>query len=106
MLRRGICSSVRSPFLVRRLFGYRDSDALLVFPVADGGLDRIFGKHRAVNFDWRKRKLADDVRILDGQRLFDGLALYPFGSQRRAGNRGAAAKRLKAGFLDNLPIRI
>src|SRR6266849_6864431 len=59
-----------------------------------------------MNFDRRKREFADDVRVFDGQRLFHGLALNPFSGQRRAGNRGAAAKSLETSFLDDLRFRI
>src|SRR6266478_7782248 len=59
-----------------------------------------------MNLYWRKREFADNVRVLDGKRFFDGLALYPFGGQGRAGNRGAAAEGLEAGFLDHLSFRI
>src|SRR4029077_18835667 len=45
-----------------------------------------------------------NVRVLDGERLFNGLAFYPLGGQGRAGDRGTAAKGLKAGFLDDLRL--
>src|SRR5439155_8894411 len=47
-----------------------------------------------------------DVRVLDRERFFHGLALDPLGSQRRAGDRGTAAERLEAGFLDDLSLRV
>src|SRR5882762_9841410 len=68
--------------LVRGLFGHRHFDAVLLLPIADSRLDGVLSEHRAVNLYRRKRKLAHDIGILDAQRLFDGLALDPFGGQR------------------------
>src|SRR5260370_14808636 len=56
--------------LVRRLFVDGHFDAVLFLPVADGGLDGIFGEHGTVNLDWRERKLAHDFPVLYGKRLF------------------------------------
>ena len=92
--------------LVRGLLGYGHFDAVLLLPVADGGLDGVFGEHGAVNLDRRKRKLAHDVRVLDGERFFDRLALDPLGGERRAGDRRAAAEGLELGFFDDLRVGI
>src|ERR1700757_3615439 len=59
-----------------------------------------------MDLDRGKREFADDVRVLDGKRFFDGFALHPFGGQGRAGDRGAATESLEAGFLDDLGLRI
>src|ERR1700675_3880488 len=55
--------------------------ALLLLPIGKRGLDRVFRNHRAVNLHRRKRKLAHDVRVLDRERLLDGLALHPLGCE-------------------------
>src|SRR5215471_8192027 len=91
---------------MRGLLGSGHFHAMLGLPVADGGLDGVFGQHRAVNLDRWKCKLADNVRVLDGKRFFHGLALDPLRGERRAGDRGTAAERLEAGFLDDLCLRI
>src|SRR5262249_36281529 len=91
--------AIDPPSLVRGFFGDRDFDSVLLFPVADGGLDRVFREHRAVNLDRRERKFADDVRVLDRERLGNGLTLDPFGGERRTGNCGTATERLELGFL-------
>src|ERR1700747_3756623 len=59
-----------------------------------------------MDLDRRKREFADDVRVLDRERFFDGLALNPLGRKRGAGDSGAATERLEAGFLDHLRFRI
>src|SRR5258708_38458284 len=71
--------------LVRRLFVRGNFNTVLLLPIADGRLDGVFGENGTVNLDRRKRKLADDVRVLDRQRLFDGLSLHPFRGQPRTG---------------------
>src|SRR6266849_5935404 len=103
------CRGERSPRyegLVRRLFVDRDFDAVLFLPVTDGGLDGVFGEHGTVNLDGRERKLAHDVRVLDGERLFDRLALDPLGGERGAGDGRSAAEGLELGFFNDLGIGI
>src|SRR5258708_3613517 len=100
------CATEEPESLVRGLLGSGHGDAVLVLPIADRGLDGVFRQHRTVNLDRGQRQFANDVGVLDRQRFFHGLALHPFGGQRRTGNRGAAAKGLEAGFLDDLSLRI
>src|SRR6267143_593694 len=44
--------------------------------------------------------LLGDLRVLDGERLVDRLALHPLGDQRGRGDGGPAAERLEPGVLD------
>src|SRR5260370_25325451 len=92
--------------LVRRLFVDGHFDAVLFLPVADGGLDGVFGKHGTVNLDRGERKLAHDVRVLDGKRLIDRLAFHPLGGERGAGDGRPAPKGLELGFFNDLGIGI
>src|SRR5947208_924559 len=48
---------------------------LLLLVVADGRLDGVLGEHRTVDLDRRQAQLLDDGRVLDVQRLVEGLAL-------------------------------
>src|SRR5262245_49607363 len=68
---------------------------LLGLVVRDSGLDRVLGKHRAVNLHRRQRQLGDDVGVLDRESLLDRLALQPFSGQAGAGDRRSAAERLE-----------
>src|SRR5579859_76998 len=68
--------------LVRGLFGGGCCDAVLFLPVADGGLDSVFREHGTVNLHRRERKLAYDVRVLDGKRLIDRFTLDPLRGER------------------------
>src|SRR5260370_453286 len=92
--------------LVRRLFVDGHFDAVLFLPVADGGLNGVFGEHGTVNLDGRERKLTHDVRVLDRKRLFDRLALDPLGGERGAGDGRPAAEGLELGFFNDLGIGI
>src|SRR5215467_4758146 len=97
------CSRTR---LVRGLFCGRYFSAVLLLPVADGGLDGVLGEHGAVNLHRRKRQLAHDVRVLDGQRLVHRLPLYPLRSERGAGDGRPAAEGLELCFFNDLRLRI
>src|ERR1700733_4014234 len=66
--------------------------AVLLLPIANGGADRIFREHRAVNLDRRQSQLFHDVGVLDLHRFGDRLALYPFGCERGGGDGRTAAK--------------
>src|SRR5208337_2226135 len=92
--------------LVRRLLVLGNFHSVLLLPVADGGLDGILGEHGAVNLNRRQRELADDVRVLDGERFFHRLALHPFRGERRTGDGRAAAEGLELGFFNDLRLRI
>src|SRR5712692_5156242 len=97
------CRGERSPRyegLVRRLFVDRDFDAVLFLPVTDGGLDGVFGELGTVNLDRRERKLAHDVRVLDGKRFFVRPAPDPLGGGRGAGDGRPAAEGLELGFFN------
>src|ERR1035437_1424427 len=80
--------------------------AVLLLPIANGRANRILGQHRTVNLHRRPRKILHAVGVLDAQRVVHGLALDPFGGQRRAGNRRAAAKGLELGLFDDLRLRV
>src|SRR5579862_6675408 len=80
--------------------------ALLFLPIGESGLDRIFRENRAVNLHGRKRELAHDVSVLDGEGFFHRLALDPFRGERGTGDRRAAAKGLELGIFDNMGVRI
>src|SRR5205807_5976216 len=86
--------------------GGRGRVALLSFPVADGGLDRVLSQHRAVDLYRGKAELAHDVRVLDGERFLDGLAFDPLGGQRGAGDRRAAAEGLELRLFNYLRLGI
>src|SRR5690242_12888354 len=45
---------------------------LLLLPVVDGGADRVFRQHRAVNLHGWKRELFHDFRVFDLQRFVHG----------------------------------
>src|SRR5581483_204734 len=64
--------------LVRGRSLLRNVDVLLL-PVSDRRADRILCQHRAMNLHRRQRQLADDVGVLDRQRLVHGFALHPLG---------------------------
>src|SRR5208283_4654081 len=59
-----------------------------------------------MNLDGRQRQFTDDIRVLDGQSLFYGLALDPLGGKRRAGNRRSATEGLELGFFNDIRFRI
>mmetsp|Transcript_15032 Transcript_15032/g.35474 ORF Transcript_15032/g.35474 Transcript_15032/m.35474 type:complete len:690 (-) Transcript_15032:2922-4991(-) len=63
-------------------------------------LDGVLGQDGAVDLDRRQRQLFGDLRVLDRQRLVQGLALDPLGHQRAGGDRRAAAIGLELGVLD------
>src|SRR5882724_7856743 len=58
----------------------------LLLEVFDGGLDRVFGEHRAVDLHGRQRELFGDLFVGDGAGLVDGLALDPLGDERARGD--------------------
>ena len=58
-------SVLGDPDLVHRL-------AVLLRPVLDGSVDRIFGQHRAVQLDGRQPELLRDLLVLDGVGLDAG----------------------------------
>ena len=59
-----------------------------------------------MNLHGRQAQLAHDVRVRDGQRFLDRLALDPLGRERRTGNRRAAAEGLELGLFDDLRLGI
>src|SRR5258706_6984052 len=58
------------------------ADFLLLFPVLDRRLDGVFSQHGTGNLHWRKAQLSTNVRVRDGQRFLDSLALDPFSRER------------------------
>jgi hypothetical protein len=48
-----------------------------------------------------KRQFFGDLRVLDLQRLIDGLAFHPLGDERGRGNRRSATVGLELGILDD-----
>src|SRR5882757_2572017 len=63
------CALDKSLRTKRLVSGYCDAfrlgDAVLLLPVADRRTDRVFCEDRAVDFDWGKRELLDDVGVRD-----------------------------------------
>src|SRR5271166_6063054 len=59
--------------------------ALLLLPVANGGANRVFRQHRAVNLHRRQRKLLNNLGVLDLQGFVHGLALAALGRADQAG---------------------
>src|ERR1700681_438292 len=88
----------------RRALGSLDSLLLLV--IADRGLDRVLGEDRTVDLDRRQAQLVDDVGVLDGEGLVDGLALEPLGRQARARYRRTAPERLELRVIDDTGVGI
>src|ERR1700682_3374545 len=62
---------------------------VLLLVVIDRRLDGVLGEDRAVDLHRRERQLLGDLRVLDGRGLVEGLALHPFGDERRGGDRAA-----------------
>src|SRR5207249_12173624 len=93
------------PFLLRgrRLDGPGQP---LFLEVANGRLDRVLGKDRAMDLHRRQLQLVDDVRVLDLERVVHALALEPLGGQARAGDGGAAAEGLELGILDETSVEV
>src|SRR6266550_1752383 len=94
------CSSAIDPLLLGRLLLRLRGQALLLLPVGDRRLDGVLRQHRAVDLHRWQGELLGDLRVLDGHRLVDGLALHPLGDERGGSDRGAAAERLELGVLD------
>src|SRR5579863_908905 len=86
--------------------GHGFGDAVLLLPVADCGANRILGQHRAVNLYRRKRKLLDDIGVLDLESFLNLAPLDPFGCQRRTRDRRSAAERLELRLFDHLGLRV
>src|SRR5262249_41772854 len=80
--------------------------ATLLLPVADGGADRVFRQYRAVNLHGRQRELFDDLGVLDGQRLVDGLALHPLSGERRRSNGRSTTEGLELGVFDDSGLAV
>lgn len=69
--------------------------------VANRALDRILGKHRAVQLHRRKRQLLSNFRVLDRTGLIQSQALDTLGHVARAGDGRATAEGLEAHVLNN-----
>src|SRR5579875_234692 len=96
-----------SSFLrLARLRSGRLAALVMLLPVADRGLDRVFGQHRAVNLDGRQIQLLHDDRIPDRHRLVDMLAFDQFGYVAGTGDRAAASEGLEARVFDYPAFRI
>src|ERR1041385_3560987 len=93
-------------FLLLRFGGHWLSNFLLLFPVADGGADGVLGQHGTVDFYRRKRELLHDVHVLDGEGFVHGLALDPFGRERRRGDGRAAPEGLELGVFDDVGFAV
>src|ERR1700688_1403414 len=84
----------------------RSGSFFFLLPVRDSRLNGVFGEDRTVNLHGRKAQLAHDVRVRDGERFLNRLALDPLGRERRAGNGRAAAEGLELGLFDDLRFGI
>src|SRR2546428_7480629 len=68
---------------------------LAFLPILDRSFDRVFGKHRAMDFYRRQIEFLDDDAVLDLQRFFVALAFDQLGDVAGAGDRTAAAESLE-----------
>jgi hypothetical protein len=84
----------------------RFRDFFLLLIVLDGGLNRVFREHRAVNLHGRQGQLFDNLGVFDSLRLLDRFALEPFGREAAGSDRGAATERLELRVLDDSRDRV
>ena len=66
--------------------------------VANCSLDRVLGKHGAVQLYWRQIQMIGDFGIGHGRRLGECLSLDPLRRHRGRRNRGSAPKCLEPGI--------
>ena len=105
-VRSSVAFDMRGPSLMSghalRRFRFR----LLRFVIGNSSFDRVFGQNRAVNLYRRKAELVHDIGVLDIKSLIDRLALQPFGSQRRTGDRAAATESFELGIFNDAGVGI
>ena len=79
---------------------------MLLFPVGDCCLNRVFSEYGTVNLHRRKAQFLHDIRVLDLQGFRDRLALNPLCGQAGAGDGAAATEGLELRVLDNFGLGI
>lgn len=70
-------------------------------PIFDRAANGIFGKHAAMNLDWRQAEFFDDLRVANRQCLVDGLAFDPLGGERGTCDRGSTTEALELRIFDD-----
>src|SRR5690606_26463646 len=75
--------------------------AFLLAVVTHRRLDGVLGQHRAVDLYQWQSQLFGKLRVLDGFRLFQRLALHPLGRQRAGRDGRAATVGLGLGVFDH-----